>query len=179
MRATVAILVVVVNFAIVGCANAVSPPREAYILAREHGWLDITVSDPDVPAAPPTDDQKDYRIQPPSCRLSVYLNEERFLSEAISPVGDQPPYRVETGFRFAAPVGQAALRIEYFGCDVVEGKGSGVSDSTLVEIRQDLVVPIIFDGLSMFVEGLREDEAVTLEKLDTRLDRIERLLETK
>lgn len=180
MQLAFTIFLLIVNFVLAGCAGAVSLPREAYILAQDHGWIEITVVDAAVPPAPPSEDEKDYRIGPPSCRVDVLVNGERFLTERVYPVGDQPPYRVETGFRFPVPVGQLTLHVDYSWCDIGDdGKPSSVSVMTPIEVREGLVSPIIFDGLSLFVEGLRDDQAVTLEKLDTRLNRIERLLETK
>jgi hypothetical protein len=180
MQFAFTIFLLTVNFVMAGCATAVSPPREAYILARDHGWIDITVSDSAVPAAPFSTDEKEYVIRPPVCTVELLLNGERFLSEGVYPVGDQPPYRLESGFRFVAPVGQLALQIEYHGCDVgKDGKAGSVSITTPIEVRKNLVAPIIFDGSSLFVEGLRENEAVTLEKLDDRLNKIERLIRTK
>ena len=92
-----------------GCADAVSPARESYIRAQQHGWVELTVEDWAVPPLPPES------TKPIECQLTVSLNGEEFLSEAVYPHGDEPPYRVQSGFRFPAPTGTHNLVLAYSG----------------------------------------------------------------
>ena len=158
-----------------GCANAnVSRNREAYILSQPHGWIKIAVTDSSVPSAlPPRDlksDQKtEWEPRPPSCSFIIKLNNERFLYETIFPFGENPPYKVDTGFRFSAPVGEFDIEILYTGCDVENDETASISISAVIEIIEDLVVPISFNGERFEINEPFENTEITLEDIYQKL----------
>ncbi len=85
MRTFVITLSLVSSFWIAACATAVSPPREAYILAHDHGWIELTVADADVPAALPSEGEP-YVLGPPDCDITVWVDNERFVAESVYPM---------------------------------------------------------------------------------------------
>ena len=177
MRGSVCSLLLCLSWFVTGCAEAVSPSREAYIRARDHGWVEVTVSDSNIPPAPPREADAEYTIHAPYCRITISLNGEQFVGERVFPIGEESPYALETGFLFPVPVGKANLRIMYSGCRVEEGKQVDVVDEITIELPANLLTPVTFDGELLTIEDSREPEGVTLETLDERLQRIESLLQ--
>jgi hypothetical protein len=177
MRSTLIILSLIFNFAIVGCAKAVSPPRTDYILSKPHGWVEVTIKDEEIPAAPQEKGKEQTEPSPPYCSLTVYHNNERFLSESLYPIGDMPPYSLDTGFRFPLPAGEGQLELHYFGCDVAQEKSENLIQNAPVFIDEGHVTPINFDGTSISVGVNYENKTATLESIDTRLQKIETILE--
>ena len=177
MRCTLIIFSIILSFTFVGCAKAVSPPRAAYILSKPHGWAEVTVKDEEIPAAPQEKGKEQTEPNPPYCSLTVYHNNERFLSETLYPVGDLPPYKLDTGFRFPLPAGEGQLALHYFGCDVAQEKSDSIIQSSPVFIDERHVTPINFDGTSISVGVNYENKTATLESIDTRIQKIETILE--
>ena len=154
-----------------GCATAVSPAREAYILAKSHGWVEITINDTSVPARPPREgDEKEY---PVSCYLSVNVNHENYLRDELYPIGENPPYSIKSGFRIAVPEGVSNIEFTYGGCKVVKNEVTNHTVETTVSIQEGWVTPIAFDGSSFAVGMSEPNQAVTLESIDDRLKNIE------
>jgi len=154
-----------------GCATAVSPAREAYILAKSHGWVEITISDTSVPARPPREgDEKEY---PVSCYLSVNVNHENYMRDELYPIGENSPYSIESGFRIAVSEGVSNIEVTYGGCRVVENEVINHTVETTVSIREGWVTPIVFDGDSLAVGVSELNKAVTLESINDRLKNIE------
>lgn len=178
MRTFVITLSLISSFWIAACATAVSPPREAYILARDHGWIELTVADADVPAMIPSEGES-YTLRPPRYKITVWVDNERFVADAIYPIGELPPYRVNIGFRFPTATGEHEVKVDYYGCDVQDEGVSLAIGQAIVTIQKGFVTPIRFDGTSLQVDGLRESSVVTLDVIDKRLERVEQLLETR
>jgi hypothetical protein len=80
-------------------------------------------------------------------------------------VGDTPPYSAATGFRFPAPVGPALLAVQYRGCDVADGKASTTSAELYVDVEENRVIEVHFDGASLAAEPPRDDTVVTLDDI--------------
>ena len=145
------------------CATASSEDRRAYILAHPHGWVEITISDEEVPDVPPSDESDDAWRRPTSCQLSVELNEEPFLYGSAYPSGDAAPYSARTGFRFPAPVGETVLRFSYRGCRVAGGETVSVDLPALFVVEEDRTHEVVFDGVNLAVRASRPNQVVTLE----------------
>ncbi len=167
-------VIMVISFC--GCARAnVSKNREAYILSQPHGWIEITVTDDNVPSALPPKDlprdkKKSWEPKPPSCGFIVKLNNEEFLYESIFPFGTVPPYVVDTGFRFSAPVGDFEIKIQYMGCDIENEEKTTVSFSSTISIDENMVTPVFYDGTSFFVDEMKENTVITLEDIYQKFD---------
>lgn len=166
----------VITLSFVSCAKAVSPSRMAYITAKDHGWIEFSLLDYDIPAALPSENEVDDSPKPPYCSIVIKLNEEEFVSEEVFPLGDQPPYSIDTGFRFPAPAGIFRLSVVYSGCDIEDDEEIQIVLDATVEVRKNFVTPVHFDGSSLIVEALVENEVVTLEDIDNQLRKIEQLL---
>lgn len=169
----VTILLVISCF---GCASAnVSKSREAYILSQPHGWLEITVTDENVPSVlPPKDLPADkmtsWKPEPPSCFFLIELNNEKFLYESIFPFGDNPPYMVDTGFRFPVPVGELELTVRYVGCDIEDDARGSISYSSTIYIEEKMVTPVLFDGISFYFNDNQKNNVITLEDIYNKIE---------
>ena len=145
------------------CAAALPQDRRDYILARSHGWAELTVHDVDVPFLPPSKEKPDEPLFPSTCQVEVFLDNESFLSSYAYPFGEEEPFRVDTGFRFPAPIGLSHMRLSYSGCDVTNGKATSVDIETEIQIYEDFVTEIHFNGNEITVDHPRTDSVVTLE----------------
>jgi len=176
IHSTIMALIMVISVS--GCARAnVSKSREAYILSQPHGWIKITVTDENVPSdLPPKDlpaDKKEHlEPKPPSCSFIVKLNNERFLYESIFPFGNEPPYIVDTGFRFPAPVGNFEIIIQYQGCDIENEEMTTLSFSYAISVDENMVTPISFDGESFSIGDIEENSVITLEDIYQEIKQI-------
>lgn len=175
MKKKLSILLLGVLVVLSGCATAVSPAREAYIRAKPHGWLDITIHDQSIPARPPRENEdKDY---PLSCRLGITINHEHYLSDELYPHGSTSPFTIKTGFRIAVPEGHAKIELSYKGCKVFENEVKTYTAEVIVTIRKGYITPLLFDGTNL-VEGTAElNVAVTLETINDRLKNIESIID--
>jgi len=107
--------------------------------------------------------------EPPTCRITVQLNNESFLSKTIQPAGKQPPYSIRTGYRFAIPEGEYLLELQYSIC---HGKQPRLQELS-IEITESHVTPLQFDGTTLSAEQSVRDGEITLEGIDERLRKIE------
>jgi len=170
----IAMLLALVNAP--GCASAQEvAPREGYILAHDHGWVELAILDDAIPVYTSTDESGvAVRRVPDECAVRITLNSEPFLHGPLYPAGSSEPYRVDSGFRFPAPVGLFSTELAYSGC-----RGSAEADREFpfyLTVASGQVTLISFDGDAVEARSPTPDEAVTLQSLDARLDRIERSL---
>jgi len=170
---------------IFGCAKKVvaniSDSRKAYILSQPHGFVEIEFVDNEIPSKiTPKDltpeEAGEWKPSPPSCHLVVYLNNEKFLFEDIFPFGQSPPYFVETGFRFPAPIGAFVMEIYYAGCDVEPGEdglqATSKKLSVEIDVMEGFVTPVYITGDSITMDPQRADTVVTLDDIYKRLDKL-------
>jgi hypothetical protein len=129
----------------------------------------LTVLDKEIPAKELKEGETPSDPEPPTCHITVQLNNESFLSERIHPSGKQPPYSVRTGYRFAVPEGEYLLELQYSGC---HGKQALVQELS-VEITETHVTPLNFDGMALSSAENIPDGTVTLEEIDEQLRKIE------
>jgi hypothetical protein len=166
---------------VAGCAVAMSPSREAYILAHPHGFVEIAVSDASVPLIEnATFDDKGVKTsstlqKPDVCYLNVLVGSELFLDHGfVWPEGETAPFVVSSGFRFPVPVGRyKKLEVVYAGCDA-----ESVKTSIPLEVHEGMVSSVRFDGQSLKSDGFRENHVTTLEDVVNSLNAIEELLQT-
>ena len=159
-----------------GCATAQPvQPREAYILAHDHGWVELTILDDSVPTYRTTDESgQTVATVPEWCGVRIELNGEPFLDVSVYPSGSTEPYRVDSGFRFPAPIGLFSASLAYSRC-----RGSAEADrdvSFYLTVATNQVTSITFNGNSVEARAPTADSGVTLQSLDARLQRIERAL---
>lgn len=174
MKITPVLLSIIIVLSFSGCAMAnVSKSREAFIVSQPHGWISIFFVDPDIPAYVQTDKQGEQKEYIPSlCSLTVKINNERFLYESIFPYGEAPPYSVDTGFRFAAPVGKYQMEIDYYGCDVDNDEITGVSTVINITIVENMVTPIKYNGSLFEIGEIEKNEVVSLDDIYNKISKL-------
>ena len=145
------------------CAASLPQDRRDYILAHPHGWIEVTVSDFDIPYLPPTKEDPTVKVVPFSCNVRVDLNNERFLSGSAYPYGKEEPFTVETGFRFPVPSGDSDIQFIYSGCDVEGGEETSVIIETRLLISENHVTEIQFNGTDLTMLPEKKNSVVTLE----------------
>jgi hypothetical protein len=142
------------------CGRAeVSEERKAYILANEHGWVELAV---DIPPSRFVQDG-----DPANCLLEVSVNGERFLSEPLFP-RDGEKRSIRTGFLFAAPATQSEVELRYSGCQKEDARVSGV-----VPLSTDKLVKLEFDGDTLATSAPTPFKAAELGDLQQKLANIE------
>ncbi len=146
-----------------GCATALSQERRDYILAHPHGWIELSVRDVAIPDVPVEKDKKEVLEKPSSCHVRIEINDERYFGDYVYPYGEEQPYGVDSGFRFPVPVGDVELYVSYSGCDVEEGERAARETTIVVNIEEDTVLDVAFDGESLVAGAASPDTKVTLE----------------
>jgi hypothetical protein len=185
MKITNILICLLMLISLLGCAKNVvaniSEDRKAYILSQPHGWIEIELVDDNIPSAIkpaelPAEDAAQWKPSPPSCFILVRLNNEKFLYEEIFPFGASPPYIVETGFRFPAPVGAFELEIYYGGCDVELKDGEPIQSSqklfSEIEVDEGWVTTVFTSGDSITIDPPRANTVITLDDVFKKLQKI-------
>ncbi len=167
-----------------GVKAEVSTSRRSYIIANEHGWVEIELKHDEIEAILEKDD--DEEPAKPSCWFGLQVNHEEFVLERITPFGEEPPYKVDTGFRFPIPVGKLVVELFYTGCSGYsvlsdpEGKEKMVKNkldiTKQIEIKENMVTKLYFDGYELVDDGIFPNKKTTLDDIDERLKNIERKL---
>lgn len=156
------------------CAvNAVTPSREAYILAHEHGYLEIRVVDTSVQPEP-SDDPTALPV-PPTCYLEVTANREPLLEELVYATGESPPFAVDVGFRAPLSAKEHVVHLEYTDCRGDDETAGGSADTAVkaaltVQIHPGMVTELLFDGDSLSLAAVRQDTAPTLARVLEQLE---------
>jgi len=148
-----------------GCATAAPEERTAYVLARPHAWVELTIADPIVPDVPPADDSEDPWRRPQSCSVSVEIDGEPWFRGSGYPQGETSPYVVETGFRFPVPVGTTSLTMTYGGCRVAGRELQSLSFVAEITAVETLAYEVVFDGSRLVSQPPRANTNVTLEDI--------------
>lgn len=164
MRTRTNILLLLV-ISISACAASLPQDRRDYVLARPHGWIEVTLADHNIPYLPPTREKPDEPVFPHSCHVQVKINNETFLSSRAYPYGEEPPFTVDSGFRFPAPAGMLDLHFVYSGCDVEEGKETSTIIETMLDVTPNHVTEIKFNGEDLVVIPEKKNRVVTLEDI--------------
>lgn len=146
-----------------GCSTAATEERRAYVLARPHAWVELTIADAQIPDLPKSSDSEAPWERPESCSVSVALDGEPWMSGRLFPQGERAPYSANSGFRFPVPVGQSDLRISYGGCRVAGREPISVQVQTRVVAEEALVYELVFDGTRLDPLPVRPDSVVSLE----------------
>ena len=166
-----------------GCATAeISESRHEYILANDHGWIEIEVRHQGIESI--LVDEETAVM--PLCGFAVYINNEPFFTESIIPFGQEPPYKADTGFRVPVPVGEFELKLHYSGCSgftyVTDSDGKEAREAIeleliyRVEVKDNMVTEISFDGKELSLKGYTTNNKVSLEDINEKLKNIERKL---
>jgi hypothetical protein len=177
MKRTLKLSLLCLLSCISGCATAVSPARESFILSKPHGWIEISINDYSVPARPPREGEE--QPVPLSCSISIKVNHEHFLTDELYPTGQTSPYSINSGFRIAVPAGELNVEVSYRGCKIIEGEVKGYEIEAPAVIQEGYVTPVSFDGVSLTVGTPETNKAITLESINERLENIESILKTE
>jgi hypothetical protein len=185
MRIPKILICILIPISLLGCAKKVvaniSDDRKAYILSQPHGWIEIELTDNNIPstikpAELTAEESSEWKPSPPSCFLLVRLNNEKFLYEDIFAFGASPPYMVETGFRFPAPIGAFKLEIYYGGCDVEvkDGKPKQSSHKLIsdIEVMEDWVTTVFTDGDAITIDPPRANTVITIDDVYKKLEKL-------
>ena len=163
MSAMKTVLVLVLSLILPACAVAQVPePRERFIRARDHGWVELEVNDEEVAQVPFTHgDGTVSFVRPDSCRVLASVNREPVLDQMVFPVGDVEPFAVRSGFRFPLPTGTRDIELQYLGC---RGQGDQTVATTLTVESGSLTI-LEFDGTRLTVQRPIPDPATTIESI--------------
>ena len=161
-----------------GCVSAVSPAREAYILAKPHGWIELAVLDNTIPSRPIKSSDDTNQSLPPRCSLILSINGENYLSENLAVSGSFAPYSLKTGFRISAPEGESLIKLNYIGCRLKDSKLISISVEVTINVVENFVTPLTFNGAEIIVGAQASSTVVTLEAVDARLKNIEASIES-
>ncbi len=155
------------------CASAEpSASRSQFIVAHDHGWLELRIEDPDVAAVLDASDPANPAWSRPSCSLSVLLDDEPFLREPLYPHGARAPYSVQSGFRFPVSTGEHEFTLNYMGCGLEAGAES-LRISETVDISAGYVLPLRFTGRSLVVGEPYENTIATLDSIQDKVDALQ------
>lgn len=132
----------------------------------DNGWIEIAVLDETIGCAGSKSGQgPGLPCQPPVCSLEVKLDKKQYAHEQMSAFGDKPPFKVDTGFRFAAPAGELALEMIFIclspGQPVRDLNASVVAEMP-IEVRKGMVTELMFDGQKIIFLGHRQDQTPIL-----------------
>ncbi|OGQ94555.1 MAG: hypothetical protein A2521_05145 [Deltaproteobacteria bacterium RIFOXYD12_FULL_57_12] len=172
MRHLFLIILVTLSLGTASCSAAVSRSREEYILSRDHGWIELSFEDAAIPGVPRDPKKDDFTLVAPYCSLSVSINNEPYLRETIYPFGEEPPFIVDSGFRFPVPVGEFTMVLTYSGCypQVDEEKEQPKVVRLTTVIEKNMVARLAYDNGELYSEGIVENTVVTLDNIYHRLE---------
>ena len=140
-----------------GCGRAeLSAARKDYVLAKDHGWLELTVEVPPGRFRPPTNQRH--------CALQVDINGETFTQEALYLQGDPGHYSVNTGFLLVAPAGVSTIDLSVGDC------AATTLHSTLsVTVAKNHMLQLAYNGQTLARTAEQAYLPPTLSSLDQRL----------
>lgn len=142
MKNYISIILFSILLSLTGCASAISPAREAYIQAKPHGWIELTVKDSSIPSVPVEDKNEDKKKRPQHCNIIMSVNSENYLSERVAATGENAPFTIDTGFRVTVSEGTSKLKINYIGCKVVNNKIINHVSELIVVVTDGFVTPL-------------------------------------
>ncbi|WP_035057258.1 hypothetical protein [Andreprevotia chitinilytica] len=138
--------------------------RRDYILARDHGWLEISLKVDGIPDQPPVKGKSQAPGGPDSCFIGVAFNKEKMISTFAEAIGDKTPYSLDTGYRFAVPARPGNVSVSLEGC-IQKPRQAELK----VDISKGTVYNLAFDGTSLKLEGQHPFDSVTLDSLNGKL----------
>lgn len=163
MDGTVCVGFVLAALLVAGCASAQVPePRERFIRARDHGWIELEVRDVAIPSVPLAHaDGTVTQVRPQSCKIRLLADGEPVLEQLVFPTGSTEPYSVQSGFRIPLAVGSRALELGYSGCRVDDLP----SQRQTINVGLDMLTVLSFDGTSLESSEPIPDPAHTIESI--------------
>lgn len=141
-------------------AQVAGEERRAYVRARAHGWVEITLADLAIPPVAAGDPEAPVWVRPVQCSLSVELDGEPWFTSSLYPQGESAPYFLQSGFRFPAPVGPQNLRLTYSGC-----RATAVVLIAPLLVQPGTLYELVFDGSELDALPARPDREVSLEDI--------------
>lgn len=140
--------------ALSGCGRAeVSDARKDYLLAKEHGWVELTLD-----IAPPL-----INPEAQKCVLEATINGETFLTEPLFPAGN-PDKSIKTGFLFVAPAAQNTLVLDYSLCQKTPQQ-----TSIKINLPTNNLVRLNFDGKTLTASAPESYTPASLATLNDKL----------
>lgn len=144
---------------IAGCeAKEMPDSRRDYLLAHEHGWIDLTVK---APAGTPG-----YKPDVP-CSIGLRINGDLMLLESahLAGAGDA---EILVGFRFVAPAGKLEAALHLHDC---------IKDELVLKLAlplaKDHLVELAFDGTALKAGEASPFEPTSLEWVRTEMLRMQ------
>ena len=139
-----------------GCeAKEMPDSRRDYLLAHEHGWIDLVVKAPaSAPGYKPGE----------ACTVGLMINGDMLLFENASLADAGMP----VGFRFVAPAGKLDAALHLHGC---------VKDELVLklplQLTKDHLVELAFDGAALTAGKATPFEPTSLEWVRTEMLRMQ------
>lgn len=132
-----------------------SDARMNHLMARDHGWIDLTVKSPQP--------SKEKSLTN-DCSVTFSVNGETFLREGANfAAADSKGSPV--GYRFLAPSGKLDVEVIYSLC---------VKEPFVIKqplnLLKDHMAKITFDGRSLTIDGISEYNPTSLEWVRSQLE---------
>jgi hypothetical protein len=148
-----------VLLSIAGCeAKEMPDSRRDYLLAHEHGWIDLTVK---APAGAPG-----YQAGE-ACSVGLTVNGDPVLLESAH-LGQADSAGIALGFRFVAPAGKLDAALHLHGC---------IKDELVLklplQLDKDHLVELAFDGTALKAGEASPFEPTSLEWVRTEMLRMQ------
>ncbi|MES2296270.1 MAG: hypothetical protein V4582_04470 [Pseudomonadota bacterium] len=143
-----------------GCSKAeISDARISHLMARDHGWIDLTVKTPQ-PSTTPSGAH--------DCGVSVAVNGETLLRESANFI-DADRKGSPVGYRFPAPAGKLDVELIYSLC---LAQPFVIKQS--LNLPKDHLAKLTFDGRSLAFDGDSPYNPSSLESLHAQLEDMRR-----
>jgi len=148
-----------------GCSKAeLSEARKNYLLARDHGWIDVVVQTPPAP--------RGGENPPRECTLTVMSNGESLLFESADFRAAAASGR-PIGYRFPAAVGSQDLELRFARCL----KDERVLRQKL-DIKKDELVQLSVQGSALETGSATPYRPATLDGVSDSNERLRAQVET-
>ena len=148
----------------IGGGSGAAPRSDSFQLKGDNfGWIEVAVINENVQCPDAGMEEKESPCPPPQCLLEVRLNKEPLSMQQMSAFGEEPPFRVDAGFRFPAPPGAHDVSMAFLCSSdpdsAAKSIGGQVHATSTIEVRKQTVTSLEFDGKSIIFLGFSEDSA--------------------
>ncbi|NHZ35691.1 hypothetical protein [Massilia rubra] len=139
-------------------AKEMPDSRRDYLLAHDHGWIDLVVKAPaTAPGFKPGE----------ACSVGLRINGDMLLFESAN-LADAGSAGIPVGFRFVAPAGKLDAALHLHGC---------VKDELVLklplQLTKDHLVELAFDGVALTAGEATPFEPTSLEWVRTEMLRMQ------
>jgi hypothetical protein len=165
MRLPTRSLLLLSLLAFAACTKA-SDARRDYLLARPHGWIDLTLHAPSNNTATASAAAGAKRSSPAGCRIEFSVNGEPLLDES-GDLANADTAKNPLGYRVVAPAGDLNAELTITGCV------QALRQALPVLLEKDHLARLEFDGRHVTVASTEAYMPVTLEAVRSDLAQLQ------